>query len=105
MNQTNFFFKNVSLSTVIKIISKLDNGKATELDEIGVCAIKAGSPILSFYLTHIFNLSLSTGCVPSSWKKKRVTPVFKKGGTEDVNNYRPISILPIAMKIFEKNCS
>ena len=102
INQTNFFFKNVSLSTVIKIISKLDNGKATGLDEIGVRAIKAGSPILSFYLTHIFNLSLSTGCVPSSWKKKRVTPVFKKGDTEDVNNYRPISILPIAMKIFEK---
>ena len=37
-----------------------------------------------------------------AWKKKRLTPVFKNGDTEDVNNYRPISILPIAMKIFEK---
>ena len=57
-----------------KIIEKLDNTKATGLDDFGV----KGSPILSYYLTHIFNLSLNTGSVPSSWKKKRVTPVFKK---------------------------
>ena len=65
-------------------------------------ALKAGSPILSYYLTFLFNFSLSTGSVPKCWKKKRVTPVFKKGDTDDVNNYRPISILPITMKIFEK---
>ena len=61
-----------------KIIGKLDNTKGTGLDEIGAKAIKEGSPILSDYLTHIFNLLLSTGSVPTSWKKKRVTPVFKK---------------------------
>ena len=72
------------------------------MDGIPARALKAGSPILSFYLSHLFNLSLSSGCVPISWKKKRVTPVFKKGDTDDVNNYRPISILPIAMKVFEK---
>ena len=42
------------------------------------------------------------GKVPKCWKKKRVTPVFKKGDIDDVNNYRPISILSVSMKVFEK---
>ena len=98
----NFIFGKVSLSTVTKIISGLDNGKATGLDGICVKTLKAGSPILAYYLTHIYNMSLSTGIVPKCWKRKRVTPLFKKGDADDVNNYRPISILPITMKIFEK---
>ena len=97
-----FFFQSVSLSTVSKIISGLDNGKATGLDDICVKSLKAGSPILAYYLTHIFNLSLNSGVVPKCWKRKRVTPLFKKGDADDVNNYRPISILPIPMKVFEK---
>ena len=101
-NKNMFVFSNVRLSTVQKIISNLDNNKATGLDEINVRSLKAGSPILSYYLTHIFNLSLSSGKVPKCWKKKRVTPVFKKGDTDDVNNYRPISILSVSMKVFEK---
>ena len=102
INPNQFNFSRVSLSVVQKIVSQLDNNKATGLDGIPARVLKAGSPILSFYLTHLFNLSLSSGCVPKSWKKKRVTPVFKKGDMDDVNNYRPISILPIAMKVFEK---
>ena len=102
MNENLFEFSRVSLSTVQKIVSRLENNKATGLDGINVRALKFGSPILSFYLTHLFNLSLSTGTVPLCWKKKRVTPVFKKGDSDDVNNYRPISILPITMKVFEK---
>ena len=102
INKSTFHFSQIPLSTVQKTISTLDNSKATGLDRIGVRVLKSGSPIISFYLTHIFNLSLRTGCVPKCWKKKRVTPVFKKGDTDDVNNYRPISIIPIAMKIFEK---
>ena len=102
VNENQFNFSRVNLYTVQKIISQLDNNKATGLDGINVRALKFGSPILSFYLAHLFNLSLSTSSVPKCWKRKRVTPVFKKGDSDDVNNYRPISILPITMKIFEK---
>jgi hypothetical protein len=90
VNKNHFSFSHVKLSTVQKIISNLDNNKATGLDGINVHALKSGSPILSYYLTYLFNLSLTTGTVPKSWKKKRVTPVFKKGDADDVNNYRPI---------------
>ena len=69
-----------------------------------VRALKAGcSPIiLSYYLAYLFNLSLTTGYVPKCRKKKRVTPLFKKGNTDDLNNYRPIFILPVTKKFFEK---
>jgi hypothetical protein len=83
-------------------ISSLENGNSAGLDGIGVKLLKAGLPVFSFYLSHIFNLSLSLGKVPKSWKSKRIFPLHKTGPLEDVNNYRPISILPVVMKIFEK---
>ena len=48
------------------------------------------------------NLSLSTGSVPDKWKKARVVPLYKSGGHENMDNYRPISILPVLSKILEK---
>ena len=53
-------------------------------------------------LTFMFNQSISTGIVPTEWNLARVTPIFKKGARQDVNNYRPISIIPAIAKIFER---
>ena len=53
-------------------------------------------------LTNIFNLSLSTGTFVSYFKKAKVIPIFKKGNPKLVENYRPISILPVCSKILEK---
>ena len=49
VNQNIFSFSRVSVTTINKIISKLDNNKATRLDGISVRALKAGSPVLSIY--------------------------------------------------------
>ena len=59
------------------------------------------SHVLSFPLSDVFNLSLATCKIPSSWKCARVTPIHKGGDTTDVN-YRPISIINSITKIFEK---
>ena len=53
-------------------------------------------------LTHILNLSLSSGKVPHKMKIARVVPIFKKGQKDSVNNYRPISLLTSVSKILEK---
>ena len=50
----------------------------------------------------IFNLSLQSGKFPNYWKLANVVPVFKKGEREEVTNYRPISLLNIVSKLFEK---
>ena len=49
------------------------------------------------------NLSISTGCFPSTWKTAQVTPLFKSGSCEDTSNYQPISVLPVLLKILERH--
>ena len=53
-------------------------------------------------LTGIFNQSLMTGIFLSDWKMGKVSPIFKNGSKSDLNNYRPISVIPTVAKIFEK---
>ena len=53
-------------------------------------------------LTHIINLSIAQGYFPDEWKVAKVIPIFKDGDPQDIQNYRPISVLPFFSKIFEK---
>ena len=53
-------------------------------------------------LETIFRTCLSHGKFPEEWKKANVVPVFKKGYKQCVKNYRPVSLLPICSKIFER---
>ena len=49
----------------------------------------------------IFNQSLSTSLLPNDWLKANICPVHKKGSHSNVNNYRPISLTSICVKIME----
>ena len=51
---------------------------------------------------HIMNLSLRTGIFPDCLKLARVTPILKGSDSTNAGNHRPISVLPIFRKIFEK---
>jgi hypothetical protein len=57
--------------------------------------------ILKTVLKFIFNLSLAQRIFPTLWKEVSVVPIFKKGKTALVNNYRPTSILSTFSKISE----
>ncbi len=50
-------------------------------------------------------MSIKTNTFPDTWKVAQVTPIFKKNSTQDLNNYRPISILPVLSKLIEKHVS
>ena len=54
------------------------------------------------FLTTIFNLSLNYGIFPNDWKNARVSPIYKSGEKDECGNYRPISILSVVSKLFEK---
>ena len=45
---------------------------------------------------------MKTGIFPGKWKMSNVCPIHQKKSKNDKSNYRPISLLPILSKIFEK---
>ena len=53
-------------------------------------------------LTILFKNCISQGMFPDNWKKSNNYPIHKKGDKQIVNNYRPVSLLPICGKIFER---
>ena len=59
-------------------------------------------PVLAPVLSTIFNKSISEGLFPSNWKVARVSPIYNEGPTENRSNYRPISVLPVVSRLFEK---
>ena len=61
------------------------------------------SPSITPIVTTIINQSLYTGIFPSKLKIAKVLPLFKKGDPHLFDNYRPISLLPVISKVFEKN--
>ena len=50
----------------------------------------------------IYKNCIGTGIFPDSWKKSNIVPVHKKGDKQLLENYRPVSLLPILGKVFEK---
>jgi hypothetical protein len=51
---------------------------------------------------HIYNLSLSLRVFPDEWKTAKVMPLHKKGDRYDIHSYRPISIISVIAKLFER---
>ena len=64
--------------------------------------IKDCIDLISIPLTHLVNLSISSGIFPDQLKIARIVPIFKTGDRQIFSNYRPNSILPIFSKVFEK---
>ena len=84
---------------VSKIISELKNGKSSDFP---IRVIKKLSPILSPVLCSQYNRLMADGDFPSILKTGKITPVYKKDDEQLLENYRPVSTLPIFGKLFEK---
>jgi hypothetical protein len=63
--------------------------------------LKEAAPIIKHSLCKLFNLSLRVASYPSQWKRANITPVFKNNKQNDVNNYRPMSLLSVISKCME----
>ena len=97
-----FSYFNISDEDVKDIIKVLQLNKAHGPDEISVAMIKLCGDSLSLPLRIIFKNIIDTGIFPDQWKEANVTPVHKKKDKQTVSNYRPISLLPLFAKIFER---
>ena len=99
-SQSNSMFLNECCEDEVSIIIKdLQNGKSSDIP-IGV--IKKTSKIISPILASNFNYLMEVGIFPDELKLGKITPIYKKDSDELLENYRPVSTLPIFGKIFEK---
>ena len=71
-------------------------------DKISIRMIKICGTSICKPLRLIFNHCIDNGIYPCEWKKANVVPIHKKGDKQTLKNYRPVSLLPICSKIFER---
>lgn len=87
---------------ISKIICNLDPDCSAGIDGITTKMIKCINNLVSDQLATCINEHLAKGIFPDALKIAKVTPIHKSGTKTDPNNYRPISVLPVISKIFEK---
>ena len=97
-----FFMSPTKPEEVFDIITSLDINKSTGPNSIPVYVLKVFNNFFSDKLSKIINISFLTGVFPDLCKIAKVIPIFKKDNQLLCGNYRPISLLPVFSKIFEK---
>ena len=92
----------VDINTVILTFKDLNTTTSVGSDNIGLRFLRDALCVTLPFLTCIINTSIVTGVFPAAWKHALVVPLYKNGDRDCVNNYRPVSILPIISKVLEK---
>ena len=98
-NMQSMFMDDCTGYEVKQIILEMQNGKSSDFP---ISVIKKSSDIISPILAHHYNHLIKIGKFPDLLKVGRITPIYKKEDEQLLQNYRPVSTLPIFGKIFEK---
>ena len=104
-SRTNLKLHNISVTPkmVKKVIMNLDLSKTSGPDCIPLVVLKNCELELSYILAELFNKCLKESCFPDCWKVSSVVSVFKNVGERSTaENYRPLSLLSVFSKVFEK---
>ena len=97
--QTSIFLTPITSSEISIIIKELNANKSSDFSPR---VLKLYNQLFSIILSDLLNNCMSQGVFPDELKIAKVLPLFKAGDMNTVSNYRPISILPIFSKIYEK---
>ena len=87
---------------IAEILKKLKNKLSEGEDQISMSLIKQLTPSICIPLTIIINIAIKEGKFPDKLKYAKVIPIFKANENTEVSNYRPIALLPVISKVFEK---
>ena len=93
---------NFSLDDLAKIIQKLNPDKAPGYDMISIRMLKICGSSIYKPLQLIFRSCTENGKFTSEWKKVNVVPIHRKVNKQTLENCRPVSLLPICSKVFER---
>ena len=102
MDAPNLKIDHIHPGEILAIIKSLDPKSSVDIFGFSSKLIKYVETAICTPLAHIFNLSITSGIFPDKLETSRVVPIFKCGNQLDVNNYRPISLIPTFAKIIEK---
>ena len=104
LRQSRLVSLNFNEDEIFKVIRALNPHKAHGYDDISIRMIKVCDKSLLKPLIILFKSSTKSSHYPDIWKRSNIIPVHKKNNKQLVINYRPISLLPIVGKNFEKFC-
>jgi exonuclease III len=92
----------IAVHEVGKLITQLNNKKSMDIYFLNASILKMSLPYIVHIITHIYNLSIYQNTFPSVFKKAKVISIPKSNDISDIDNFRPISILPILSKPLER---
>ena len=81
----------------------IPSSKATGVDGVSARILKIAAPAIAPSLTKLISICIERGTFPTAWKQAKVTLIHKPKRKSDKNNYRPISVLPVLSKVFERH--
>ena len=84
------------------IVKQIDPNKSSAIPNLSSKILKDAFLAIIPQLVYMYNLSFDSCIFPNAWKRSTVIPVFKTGEVNKINNYRPISLLPLPGKIAER---
>ena len=97
-----FSFNKTTCLEIEKEIKVLNPKKASTHGNIPTKILKQSVEACKLMLTNIFNKSIEENEFPDNLKFADVTPIYKKDDPNNPKNYRPVSVLPVTSKIFER---
>lgn len=97
-----FVLLDTDFDEVSSVLMNLNTNSAPGIDGIPTRFLKLAKNVITPIICHLVNQCFSTGIFPNILKKSVITPVYKGGDRDDLNNYRPISVLTCISKILEK---
>lgn len=100
--QNSIFLSPVNEYELTRIIISLKNTNSVGYDGINTRILKLCTKFLCVPLCHIINASFEQGAFPSLLKLSVIKPLYKKNDPTNICNYRPVALIPVFSKIFEK---
>jgi len=102
VDESSFMDSEITEHELLEAINNMKLGKAPGYCGLTLEFFKNAPPLCIEMLLKLYNVVLQTGIYPDQWTYGVILPIFKKGNSNKPENYRPITLLEVAGKIFAK---